>query len=147
MKTLTTWLEEYGESHQNMTNKRIHWLCVPTIFFTILGLLWAIHAWVALATMALILVFYFRLSPALFVGMTAFVGLCMLLIVALPKSVGLYLSIFVVAWIFQFIGHKVEGKKPSFFKDVQFLLIGPAWCMDFLYRKVAPNWRDAVQSS
>jgi uncharacterized membrane protein YGL010W len=44
--------------------------------------------------------------------------------------------IFVVAWIGQFYGHKVEGKKPSFLKDIQFLLIGPAWLMHFIYRKL-----------
>ena len=46
----------------------------------------------------------------------------------MPVSV-LFMSVavFVIAWILQFIGHKIEGKKPSFFKDVQFLLIGPAW--------------------
>jgi uncharacterized membrane protein YGL010W len=46
------------------------------------------------------------------------------------------LVIFAVAWIGQFYGHKVEGKKPSFFKDIQFLLIGPAWLMHFVYKKL-----------
>ena len=45
------------------------------------------------------------------------------------------IAVFVGAWIGQFIGHKIEGKKPSFFKDVQFLLIGPAWLMAFIYRR------------
>jgi len=31
MKTIEEWFEEYGESHQNKTNKIIHWICVPTI--------------------------------------------------------------------------------------------------------------------
>ncbi len=42
------------------------------------------------------------------------------------------LAIFVIAWIGQFYGHKVEGKKPSFLKDLQFLLIGPAWVFEKL---------------
>ena len=47
----------------------------------------------------------------------------------------LYTSIivFIFAWILQFLGHKIEGKKPSFFKDIQFLLIGPAWLLAFIY--------------
>jgi uncharacterized membrane protein YGL010W len=45
-------------------------------------------------------------------------------------------ALFVFAWVFQFAGHEVEGKKPSFFKDLQFLLIGPAWLMHFLFRRL-----------
>ena len=44
--------------------------------------------------------------------------------------------LFVAAWVFQFAGHEVEGRKPSFFKDLQFLLIGPAWLMHFIYRRL-----------
>jgi len=51
----------------------------------------------------------------------------------------LALGVFVIAWILQFIGHAVEGKRPSFFTDVRFLLIGPAWLLAFLYR--ALGWR------
>jgi uncharacterized membrane protein YGL010W len=47
---------------------------------------------------------------------------------------------FVLAWIGQFIGHKIEGKKPSFFKDVAFLLIGPAWLMSFIYKKLGQRY-------
>ena len=43
--------------------------------------------------------------------------------------------IFIISWILQFIGHKIEGKKPSFIKDIQFLLIGPAWLLGYIYRK------------
>jgi uncharacterized membrane protein YGL010W len=50
------------------------------------------------------------------------------------------LTLFVVAWIGQFIGHKIEGKKPSFFKDVQFLLIGPAWLLSKVYRKAGQRF-------
>ena len=46
-----------------------------------------------------------------------------------------YTSIFIVSWIGQFIGHKIEGVKPSFFEDIQFLLIGPAWLLSFIYNK------------
>ena len=48
----------------------------------------------------------------------------------------LYLLTFIVAWIGQFIGHKIEGKKPAFFKDLQFLLIGPVWLLSFIYNKL-----------
>jgi uncharacterized membrane protein YGL010W len=52
---------------------------------------------------------------------------------------GIALIIFILAWIGQFWGHKIEGKKPSFIKDVQFLMIGPAWVMSFLFRKAGLN--------
>jgi uncharacterized membrane protein YGL010W len=54
------------------------------------------------------------------------------------------LALFIVAWIFQFIGHKIEGKKPSFFKDLQFLLIGPAWLLSFIYQKVGIRYSKAA---
>ena len=44
--------------------------------------------------------------------------------------------LFVLAWLGQFYGHKIEGKKPSFLKDIQFLMIGPAWLMSFIYQKL-----------
>jgi uncharacterized membrane protein YGL010W len=46
-----------------------------------------------------------------------------------------YLSVFVITWIFQLIGHKIEGQKPSFLKDLQFLLIGPIWILGFILKK------------
>jgi uncharacterized membrane protein YGL010W len=50
------------------------------------------------------------------------------------------LGVFVLAWIVQFYGHKIEGKKPSFLKDVQFLMIGPAWLMHFIYKKIGISY-------
>jgi uncharacterized membrane protein YGL010W len=37
------------------------------------------------------------------------------------------LGLFVVGWIFQFVGHAVEGKPPEFFKDWRFLFVGARW--------------------
>jgi len=50
-------------------------------------------------------------------------------------AVWIYVFIFLVAWVGQFYGHRIEGKKPSFLKDLQFLMIGPAWLLHFIYRK------------
>lgn len=154
MKTIDQWLEEYGESHRNKTNKLIHWICVPTIMFTVLGLLTTIPhgqvfsfmpkeaAFVANwggVILVLAALFYLRLSFAMFLGMSLSALAMLYGAFELGKVVTLWqvcLVLFVVAWIFQFIGHKIEGKKPSFFKDVQFLLIGPAWLLSFIYRKL-----------
>lgn len=156
MRKIDKLLAEYGESHQNETNKAIHWICVPLIFFSIVGLIWSIPhhslnalipitptAFVNWATLILLLVliYYLSLSFSLFVGMFIVAAICLGIcyylerIVPMPLWV-ICLIIFFVAWIGQFYGHKVEGKKPSFLKDIQFLLIGPAWLMHFILKKL-----------
>ena len=141
MKTVTEWLDEYSESHQNKTNKVIHWLCVPAILFSIIGILAQFSAMLTALLLVLTLVFYARLDLVLAVAMAALLFVMAWLIVILPVGAGFYIGLFVVAWIGQFYGHKVEGKKPSFFKDLQFLLIGPLWCMDAYLGKVVPKWK------
>lgn len=150
MRAIDAWLNEYGESHQNPTNKLVHWICVPAIFFSVVGLLYSVKFPVfiaenlqlnlAMVILALVSLYYIRLSVTLAVGLLLFAGLCLYLAQQIEKQ-GLILwqvslGIFVVAWIGQFWGHKVEGKKPSFFKDLQFLMIGPAWLMHFIYKKI-----------
>jgi uncharacterized membrane protein YGL010W len=153
MKNIDTWLQEYGVSHQNPTNKAIHWVCVPVIMFSLLGLLWAIpmpavvaniSPFINVATIfALVtLFFYIRLSVAMALGFIIVGGAMLLGVYALSLSaLGNYLwllsiALFTLAWIGQFIGHQLEGAKPSFFKDLQFLLIGPAWLMHFMFKKM-----------
>ena len=137
MKSLEQWFEAYGESHRNHTNKITHWFCVPLVTFSVLGLLWAVHWSLAIAIMAVALFFYIRLSVPLTLAMLVSTGI-MLFIISLLESalVPLSLGIFIIAWIFQFIGHHIEGKKPSFFQDVQFLLIGYLWVIAFLFRRL-----------
>lgn len=154
MKTATQWFDAYEVSHQNTTNKIIHYIFVPLIFFSIIGLFSSIpiggvapdvpsflfpytHAGSLLVIVGLL--FYLRMSFSIFLGM---------LIVSLAALWGNqwldnYMSfplwiysggIFVVSWIFQFVGHKIEGAKPSFLEDLQFLMIGPAWILGKAYR-------------
>lgn len=151
-KTIDTLLGKYGESHQNGTNKFIHWICVPSIMFSLFGLLYAIPFpierglftnWAALF-LAAALVYYLRLSIPMFLGFVIIGGLMLYGVNAIyaatfgdAKMLALIsLTIFVLAWIGQFIGHKIEGKKPSFLEDLQFLLIGPAWLLHFIFKKV-----------
>lgn len=155
MQTIHSLLSEYGQSHRNETNKLIHWICVPVIFLSIVGLIWSIpHAglqelfntnspyvnWASLL-LVVVMIYYISLSIPLAIGMMLFSAICLVLIrqIELAVSYPLWavcLMLFVLAWIGQFYGHKVEGKKPSFLKDVQFLLIGPAWLMHFIYKKI-----------
>jgi uncharacterized membrane protein YGL010W len=153
MRRIDQLLLEYGESHQNQTNKAIHWICVPLIFFSIVGLIASIPSGIvqtilgegnpyanwATVTLIVVTIYYVSLSIPLSIGMVLF-GLLCLFIARLIAGTGsplwiVSIVVFVVAWIGQFYGHKVEGKKPSFFKDVQFLLIGPAWLMHFIYKR------------
>ena len=95
--------------------------------------------WATIALL-LVIVYYASLSIPLTIGMTLF-GLLCLVITKMIAQWGyslwiVSLTIFVVAWIGQFYGHQVEGKKPSFLKDLQFLLIGPAWLMHLIYKQV-----------
>ncbi len=149
MKTIHQWLSEYGESHQDQTNETIHWICVPAIFFSIIGLLYGIKLPVAFAgiqlnvamiLLALVTIYYISLSRTLWFGLVLFAILCLWLCNLLEQGNFIQfwlfcILVFVVAWIGRFYGHKVEGKKPSFFKDIQFLMIGPAWLMSFIYKK------------
>ena len=150
MRKIDLLLNEYGESHQKPLNKLIHWTAVPVIVWTVVALLWSLPfpfdsgprtIPVNWATLVLLLaqIYWFRLSPRLGLGLLLY-SVFMIQLTALIAHTStlpmwqLALGIFVAAWILQFIGHAVEGKRPSFFKDVQFLLIGPAWLMAFIYR-------------
>ncbi|MHA3891465.1 Mpo1 family 2-hydroxy fatty acid dioxygenase [Acinetobacter sp. GXMZU3951] len=141
MKTINEWFDEYSESHQNKTNKLIHWFCVPTILFSIIGILAHFSALLTALIIVLCLIFYGRLDLVLAVAMAALMLTMAWLIFVLPVGTGFYITLFVFAWIGQFYGHKIEGKKPSFFKDLQFLLIGPIWCMDAYLAKLVPKFK------
>lgn len=131
-------LARYAESHRNPVNELIHFICIPAIVFSLLGILWAIHPLVALAVVAAALVYYARLSRPFALGMAAMAAVMLGLLNALPDGTVLVTSIgvFVLAWIGQFVGHHIEGKKPSFFDDLRFLLIGPLFVLSFLYRRM-----------
>ncbi|UNU73795.1 DUF962 domain-containing protein [Moraxella nasovis] len=126
-KSLNSWLSDYAVSHKNITNKKIHFVCVPIIFLTIVAFLMAIHYAVMMFAAVLVLWFYLRLSKSLFLAMAFFMGICVAIVHLLALPLWIWIMIFILAWIGQFIGHKIEGAKPSFFQDLQFLLIGPAW--------------------
>ena len=153
MKTLNQWFDEYVVSHQNPKNKAIHYVCVPAIFFSIVGLLMSIPSgflshllqlnqpimenWAAVI-LIFVLLFYLRLSFAMAVKIAVFSVLCLTVNFYIGQLLPLWLfslCVFIIAWIGQFYGHKIEGKKPSFLKDIQFLLIGPAWVVHNLFSK------------
>jgi uncharacterized membrane protein YGL010W len=151
MRSADDWFSEYGESHRNAANKVLHWICVPAIVTSVIGLLWALPfpqftatqtPWLNWGTLVILagLGYYFLISASLAIGMLPILAAMILFVLWLAQLPWpLWLSsalIFVIAWLGQFMGHAIEGKRPSFFKDVQFLLIGPLWLLGFVYRRL-----------
>ena len=153
MKTAQEWFDEYAISHQNETNQLVHYICVPVIFFSVIGLLMSIpneflertfglynpfiENWATVVGI-IISFFYLRLGFWYFIEMLFVILLCIIGNYWLSNNTNLlYASIiiFVLGWIGQFWGHKIEGIKPSFIKDLQFLLIGPLWVIQKLGSK------------
>lgn len=156
MRTAVQWLDDYGESHRNHTNKALHWVCVPVIAWCVLGLLWSLPFpsgvraaspaaqpfanWAGVAVLAALL-YYALLSLPLALGALVLLAAMLWSIDLVERSSPLplwsvCLALFVLAWIGQFIGHAIEGKRPSFLKDVQFLMIGPLWLLADVYRRL-----------
>ena len=152
MRKIDQLFSEYAESHQNHTNKMIHWICVPLIFWSILGFISLIPAphfflkyfgamsLVSLAAVLLVTLFYLKLSWRIALIMVVIMLLFQYFIYFVnitfeQKSWLVFLAVFILSWIGQFYGHKIEGKKPSFLKDLQFLLVGPIWLLSFVMKK------------
>lgn len=157
-RKVDVYFDKYAESHQNHTNEIIHWICVPLIVFSLFGLIWAIPFpqlqflgtkagyvnWASFL-IAFSIYYYYRLSPVLSYAMLVIIMIFSAGIVTLerlhrldgwPEMWQVCLIIFILAWVGQFIGHKIEGKKPSFLDDLRFLLIGPIWLLHFLFKRV-----------
>lgn len=151
MRSLQSLFDEYSSHHQNPTNIVIHWICVPAIFFSVIGLLASIppsgFPWIGRVPWAKVVIgvaligFYLPRSLTMMIAMALWSYLCLWL----AKYLGTHAPwplwsicavIFVVAWIGQFYGHRIEGQKPSFLKDLTFLLIGPAWLMAKAMKRV-----------
>jgi len=83
MKSINEWLSDYGESHQNPMNKKVHFICVPLIFFSLVGLLYNIKLTYAFGieiTLAhlmtiVVIIYYFFLSVPIAIGMILYSGL------------------------------------------------------------------------
>jgi uncharacterized membrane protein YGL010W len=100
-------------------------------------MLWAASPIVAYSAIGASMVFYLWLSPPLALGMVGVMALMVYLLTLLDeRALIVSIVIFVAAWIGQFIGHIIEGRKPAFFEDVRSLLVGPAWLLGFVYRRL-----------
>lgn len=149
-RSMRDWLDSYSSDHQHPTNRLLHWICVPSIVWSAIAMLWTIpvpQAWFrpgAWAVLAIVLSFAWywkharQLAVALLIVLVLFALSCYALFMQSGPAwlLRLGIGVFVVAWIGQFIGHLFEGRRPSFFTDLAYLLVGPAWLMDKLLRRI-----------
>ena len=151
MRSVHEWFDNYSHDHRNQANRLIHWICVPLILWAAIAALWVIPVptwlgrpgfWAGMAMVAA-LAFYMRLSRPVGIAMiVVFVALAVLTEV-LYRQLGantllwLAVAVFIAAWIGQFIGHVLEGARPSFFTDLVYLLIGPAWLASKVMRRLS----------
>ncbi len=126
MNRLDQLLAHYALSHRHPINEAIHCVAVPVIMLTLLGLLYAIHPFVFALFLAASFVYYARLSLRVLVLMVIWSALLTALIVLMGDlRILICITLFILAWIAQFVGHKIEGRKQSFFEDLQYLWVGP----------------------
>jgi uncharacterized membrane protein YGL010W len=153
MSKLDTLLIEYSDSHQHPTNKILHWIDIPLIYLSVMGLLWEVKLPAvlpffdsmplnaAMPISLLVFVYYLNLSFALGIGILVYTVVCLCFCYFWETHMPMALwavsaAAFLIGWVAQFIGHRIEGKKPSFLKDLQFFLIGPAWMVADIYRRI-----------
>jgi len=122
-------LAHYEESHRHPKNERIHFVAIPLIMLSLLGLLYTLHPWAAYALVLASMVYYARLSTVFLVAMAALSVVGLGLLYAMGEyRLTVCVALFVGGWIAQFVGHHIEGRKPSFFEDLQYLFVGPISC-------------------
>ena len=147
-------LGNYSEDHRHPTNRLIHWVCVPLIVWTVIALLWVIPVpptigrpglWAGIA-LVFASMYYIKLSMRLAIALVVFFALLMGLTHLLYGALGARgllwsaIGVFVLAWIAQFVGHRIEGKRPSFLTDLVYLLVGPMWLMSKLFRRTGISY-------
>ncbi|MEI7035566.1 DUF962 domain-containing protein [Fulvimonas yonginensis] len=150
MRSMQSWLEGYSADHRHPVNQVIHWICVPPIVWTVVALLWTVPvppaflkpgAWAVFA-MVLAFAWYWKRSHRLGTALLVAFVLLALFTAWLFELLGparlrwTAIVVFVLAWIGQFVGHTIEGHRPSFLTDLSYLLVGPAWLMEKLLRKL-----------
>lgn len=150
VRPVDRFFDAYSEDHRDATNQRLHVVCVPAIVWSLLalahcvplgggapsGLLAAVLAVVAVA-------FWCWLSLPLGIGAGIAMALSFWSVAMLHEMLGggglalVGAVVFVAAWVGQFIGHHIEGRRPSFFTDLVYLMIGPVWVLAKGFRKAA----------
>lgn len=144
------WLDSYASDHRHPVNQRLHEVCVPLILWSALALLWTVPVpallgrpgfW-SVAAQVLAFAWYWKHSRRMGGAMLLVFVLLDLLTAWVFAQYGASslrwsaVAVFAVAWVGQFVGHAIEGRRPSFLTDLSYLLVGPAWLLDKLMRRL-----------
>ncbi|WP_409498178.1 DUF962 domain-containing protein [Pseudomonas fragi] len=133
MKSLVDHLSQYAAYHRDPHNIATHFVGIPLIVIAVATLL-SRPQWAGVSPAVLVMVasaiFYLRLELRLGLLMTVLLALTVWLGHALAGLstaawLGWGIGLFVVGWVFQFVGHYYEGRKPAFIDDVTGLIVGP----------------------
>jgi len=132
MQRIQSLFDDYAAYHQTPGNKAFHRLGIPMIMLSLIGMLARVKLGPVDTAMLLIVIaeiYYltveWRLGALMLLVSVAFYFIG----IALPLWVNV--ALFVLGWIFQFIGHKVyEHKNPAFFRNFVHLLVGPLWILN-----------------
>lgn len=145
------WLHRYEETHSDLTNPAVYWAAVPMVVLGTVGLLWSLPIpdaffeisplmnWGTAFLMATA-VYYFIISVSLAIGMLPFIigvaGINMWLdgsdFSLLRVSIGLLLAGIIGLWL----GHRNQNSIRPVLDDLQFMMIGPAWLLSVLYKRI-----------
>lgn len=142
--------EAYSADHRDAVNQLLHVWCVPAIVWSLLALVYCIPlgegapTGLLAAVLAVVAVaFWCWLSLPLGIGSGVAMAAAFWSVAALHDALGggglalVGAAVFVAAWVGQFIGHHIEGRRPSFFTDLVYLMIGPVWVLAKAYRKAS----------
>jgi len=136
VSVLTRLLESYEKNHQNPINEAIHIIAIPLIMFSILGMTAAFDIFLEYILVGIVIFYYLKLSKIaallMLVWLLIYLGLVVLL---KPYIIEISILLFAFGWILQFFGHFIEGKRPSFFEDLRYFLIGPLFVAQKLISK------------
>ena len=127
---------DYAQHHRTAGNRWCHLVGIPLIAFSLLGLLaielFRVGAWPVEASLLFLLLTaqgYIRLDARLGAALAVIYVLFYLGARLLPWQVNL--GLFVLGWVFQFIGHGVfEKRAPAFLHNLAHLRVGPLWVLN-----------------
>lgn len=158
VRPVDRWFNAYSQDHQHPLNQRLHVFCVPAIVWSLMAMLYAVPTPEALAAVfppfgvfaavlaVLSVMFWVWMSLPLGLGIAVLTlagfWVNALILEAMGATALLVIGalVFIVAWIGQFIGHHIEGRRPSFFTDLVYLMIGPPWVLAKGYRGLGLRW-------
>jgi uncharacterized membrane protein YGL010W len=134
--TKTELFTEYGSYHTDPRNRMCHAVGIPLIVLGVLGLLTLVKlgpADLAMPVAAIVLAYYATLTVR--GALVSLVAFALLYLIAVRLTWPLDLAAFLVGWIFQLVGHRLEGNKPKFLENLTYLLIGPLYFFDHVIER------------